>query len=188
MKKNKQKLKFILVSLILVITTSIYSQVDYTVLNPEVTITMPDSIGTNYYDLDLNNDGTIDFKIGAKFTFTNEFTRSHFDFYYVFVESENSNRFNAGPFEDSDIISSSLNFVKTNWIYGFGHELGGYIGSWPSSIASVETYAYLSLEFIHNNNSHFGWVRLKTDGKSFTVQSFAWNQSANQPINAGQTN
>jgi len=184
----KTSKKIISVSLFWIIMISAFAQIDHTILNPEVTVTIPDSIGTNYYNLDLNDDGNDDYKIGARSEFTIEFSHKHFDFFYVFVESIDQNKFNAGPFWDGDTISSSLHFVKTNWIYGYGPEYGGYIGSWPSSVASVETYAFIGLEFNHNNETHFGWVRLKTDGKSFTVESFAWNESANQPINAGQTN
>ncbi len=129
----------VLISLIIlgVINIPCYSQISYTVINPQVTVTMPDSIGVNYYNMDLNNDGSVDFRIGDRYKITMEYSSNFFDFYYVFIESLNENKINVGPYFDDDTISSSLNFHKTNWIYGYGREYGGFVGSWPFSVELV---------------------------------------------------
>lgn len=173
--------------LISLVYHSAYAQISATILDPGITITLPTTIGENYFNLDLNNDGSDDFRIGAKYSYTMENSQDYFDFNYVFIESLNENKINVGPYFDTDTISSFIKFHKTNWIYGYGEEYGGHIGSWPSSVESPDTFACIALQFIQNNNIFYGWVKLKTDGKAFTVIGYGWNQSPNQPIFAGQS-
>ena len=56
--------------------------------------------------------------------------------------------------------------------------MDGYLGYWPSQISIVDEFAYIGLEFNYNGGTYYGWIKLKTDGKSFTIQSYAWNQAA----------
>lgn len=179
----------ILIALIIlgVIHIPCYSQISYTVINPQFTVTMPDSIDVNYYNINLDSDNSIDFRIGARYKITMEHSWRIFDFHYVFIESLNENKINVGPYFDGDTISSSIKFHKINWIYGYGQEYDGFVGSWPYSVETVDTFAYVALQFRQNNNIHYGWVKLKSDRESFTVDSFGWNQVPNQPILAGQT-
>ncbi len=187
MKTKKLSITLFSLSLCFFLSLNSKAAINYVIVNDSVVC--PDTIeGTNYYELDLNGDDIVDFKIGARFELTFEFSAKTFDCHYTSVVSLNENRFCAGPLFDGDTISSSLNFVENDVLYGYAVEHGGYLGYWPSTIPSVDDFAFIGLEFDFNNETYFGWIKLKTDGQSVTIESFAWNQVANQPIFAGQTN
>ncbi len=161
--------------------------INYVIVNDS--IVCPDTIeGTNYYELDINNDDIIDFRIGASFSLTNEFSSSVFDCHFTFIHSLDQNRIYTFPLFDGDTITSTLNFAKKDVLYGYAVEHDGYLGYWPSRISSVDEYAYIGLEFNFNSDIYYGWLKLKTDGRSATIESYALNQAAYQPIYADQTN
>lgn len=162
------------------------AQIEYYNISPDTLVSKPDTIGTNYYNIDLNSDGIVDFSIGAEYSQNNELTRVALDNYIVKINTDTLNRINAGPHFDGDTINQVLNFLNSNWIYCIlpGQ---GIIGPWPGIINSVDTYGYIGLEFHKDGNIHYGWVRLKTDGESFSIDSYAWNKTTGQLIVIGQT-
>lgn len=166
--------------------TASIAQIEYFNLSPETTVSNPDTIGTNYYNLDLNNDGNIDYMIGAEYSETNEFTRNALANYIVKINTDTLNKINPGPYFEGDTINQEEYFLKFSKIYCIlaGNRI---IGAWPNVINSVDTYGYIGLEFHQNNNVYYGWVRLKTDGFSFSIDSYAWNKTTGQHIIIGQT-
>lgn len=170
-----------------IIYSGVNAQINFTDINPDTTIFYPDTVGgTNYYNLDLNNDGVTDFRIGAKYFFTLEVSHPPMESYLVKVDTAGMNKINTGPYFDGDTISPADYYMKSNWIYGILAD-HGFVGQWPIEINSVDTYAYMGLEFNHNDTVNYGWVRMKTDGFSFTIDRYAWNETPGQSIIAGQT-
>ncbi len=56
-----------------IIYSGVNAQINFTDIIPDTTIFYPDTVGgINYYNLDLNNDGVTDFRIGAKYFFTRD--------------------------------------------------------------------------------------------------------------------
>lgn len=187
MKTKKTLLKISLLFLIYIIYSGVNAQISFTDINPDTTIFHPDTVGgTNYYNLDLNNDGITDFKIGAEYSLSSEFTHRALENYLIKISTVIPNKVNVGPYFEGDTISPSANYLKSNWIYGIiaGQ---GIIGAWPVDVNSVDIYAYIGLEFNLNNSEYYGWVRLKTNGYSFSIDSYAWNNIPGQLIIVGQT-
>ncbi len=173
--------------LAILFTINCNSQIEYTNISPDSTVSHPDTIeGSNYYNIDLNSDGEIDFKIGAEYYKNTEYTNSNLNNYLVKIVSDTLNMVNAIPYFDGDIISGSDNFTNANWIYGIIAGFGE-IGPWPGVINDNEQYAYVGLKFFNGGNTYYGWVSLKVNGYSFTINGYAWNRYQGQPIIAGQT-
>jgi len=162
------------------------AQIEYFNFSPDTIVSSPDSIGTNYYNIDLDIDGLVDFRIGAKHFFEYELTHDPLDSYLVIMDAPGVNRINTYPCLEGDTIHPTDSFSSSNWVFGILPEFGN-VGPWPSIINSIDSYAYIGLEFHNGDTVNYGWVRMKTDGYSFTIDEYAWNQTQGQFIIAGQT-
>jgi len=186
MKKTKTLLRMCLLIIVFIIYSDLNAQISFTDIT-DTTVFHPDTIvGTNYYNLDLNNDGVTDFRIGAEHSNTSEFTNRIYDNYLVIICTEIPNMINTGPYFEGDTIKASNIFRQSNLISGImdGNKISG---DWPAEINSADTFAFIGLEFNHNNTVKYGWVRIKTDGYSFTIDKYALNETPGQLIIAGQT-
>ncbi len=147
--------------------------------------------GTVDYDLDLNNDGIVDFTVdaasfggGAAFavnlyagTASNSFLGSAPSYIYPFaLNSGDAISSGQTSWFDANASSGTLNFVSC------------YYGNGGSNWCGV-TDKYLGLRFQLAGNTHYGWARLdlSASGNSFTVKDYAYNSTPGAPINAGQT-
>ncbi|WP_274475164.1 T9SS type A sorting domain-containing protein [Mangrovimonas aestuarii] len=164
-----------------------YGQIVYTDIEPDFTST---SFG-DYYDLDLNNDGTIDFEITSEdywddgywyLTITGNSTTEN-----VYIGYDETG-FWAFPIsmEEGDFISSGYSS------YGWSVQNGGYLAmicqqldcnyNWSNS-----SDKYLGLRFEINGETHYGWARMDvTDVTNWTIKDYAYNSSAGEGIFAGQ--
>jgi hypothetical protein len=159
-------------------------QIIYTDVTPDFT-----GAGGDEYFLDLNNDGTNDFRIfntagssGEFYLFAQPLTASND------VLASNSGNFGY-PFALSSgaPISNGANFWLNNG-YSTGYLSLNYnncsFGNWCSV-----TDRYLGLRFNIGGNTHYGWARLDVPNNaasSWTVKDYAYNTTAGDPINAGQ--
>ncbi len=46
---------------------------------------------------------------------------------------------------------------------------------------------YIGVSLSRSGNTHYGWARISKNGNVMTLHEFAWNQTAGESINAGQT-
>lgn len=165
------------------------SQVNFTLNEPAVTVKMTDSIGTNFLDLDIDNNNIIDFRIGVEHKTSNIYTHERFIYTFSYLDSQGDNGFYCEPLVYGQEISDSLIFLKYNFIYGYAKEYGGDLGAWATAEPPVvDSYAYLGLKLIKNEQIYYGWLQLKTNGKSVTIHSYGYNTNSDQSIEAGQTN
>jgi len=154
-------------------------------------IPIPDNRGVA--NLDLNNDGIVDF------TFTNSyhFTRSASSAFLRVHPGQAANQIfsfvsngkvTAAALPDGYQIGSSGQFKPDGTFLNlFGeHDRSSYGGLW----GKVE-YAYLGLKFVINGETHFGWARVKYDSPgdiyNASIYGYAYETIANKPIIAGQT-
>ncbi len=178
--------KFILLFLILNLTISIIAQIETTNI-PDTTILAPKTADSTYiYAIDLNGDTTIDYRIGIKYYQSYESTHQVFDNYNVFIFGSENNSVSVGPFLNNDTINQDAFFSKIDMVYTRNAHWG-IIGPWPHKIKTDNQWAYIGIKFLIGANTHYGWIRLKTDGYSFTIDSYAYNRTQNQQIKAGQT-
>lgn len=185
------------------------SQIVYTDVNPDVT-----SSGT--YNLDLNNDATIDFII--KHTSTIVQSSGHCqgqgsgtNHYFKISPSNNravvdytdylGNTTAAKMAANATIDASTLtwnsqnNQVMTSSVWGCNYFCAnngcGY--SWGTSVIG-QWYdrvadGFLGLRLISGGHTYYGWVRMNisSDGSAFIVKDYAYNSTADQAILAGQS-
>ncbi|MGM5471352.1 hypothetical protein ACS386_13825 [Flavobacteriaceae bacterium LMO-SS05] len=163
------------------------SKIIYTDIEPDFTSANID----DFYNLDLNNDGTVDF------TFKNIT-----DTWAFWAEpNSNTNGINAfvavsGPFwsytvpiSKHDVISSMLNgpyFYDRSeclLIMEFCDTLPLYCSyGWQGKIDY-----YVGLRVMIKDQTHYAWVRLDvTSSDHWVIKDYAYNATPNNPILAGQ--
>jgi hypothetical protein len=187
MKTRKFNLLILLFICVFVARQNTEAQIDYTDLSPDITIYVPDTIGCNSYLIDLNNDETEDLRIQCRSFYTHELTREPVMSFGIFVDTLGLNRIEAGPYWEGDTIKSSDSYWRSAMLLAWVPELGGWNGDWYLSVQDPDSFAYSGLKFYLNGQIFYGWIRLKTNGKEVTIDRFAWNETPNQFIIAGQS-
>jgi hypothetical protein len=154
--------------------------------------------GSAITQFDINNDGTPDFKFtefqyqtmglgGSSLKIMPD--QNSNEIVGVLIKGEN--QVTAAALEGGVEVGPNANFQSSpnGLIMGgifFGTSGGPPLGSWRK----VET-AYLGLKFVVNNQTHYGWVRIKfiSPGgyEGASISGYAYEATANQPINTGQT-
>lgn len=165
-----------------------YAQITSVTLDPEVIIKKPDSTGTNFYSLDLDNNGSVDFKLSVRSFTTSEFSHMDVPSYSATITGLDLNKACVGPFQLNDSISGLANYFTKDAIYSYIPESGGRLGAWAYSLTPSDDIAYIGLKLNKNGSTYYGWVRLKSNGKTITIYSYAVNTSPNIHISAGQEN
>lgn len=168
------------------------AQTIYTDVNPDVS-------GYDVeFELDLNNDGVVDFIIfsGIDSWYTGNYSRSINWFYStsVSVRGYNNNgigiayginRNLAKPFSKGDTIGSSLLFDRknSNLLLGKNDNDGDKTGLWPN-----QNEKFLGLKLHVGNNDYYGWARLVvfSGGKALVIKDYAYNLLPDKPIIAGE--
>ncbi len=201
MKKNLQKIFSALIITAMMYSASANAQIIYTDVNPDSTMYTAVDIGSNDYNLDLNNDGNNDFTLKARANAINTtpYTKSK----SVLAAPLNGNAVSVNsntlpiPLQFNAVINSNLLFnqplppLPLGWITlkdtVFSTSLGGSsTGLWNN----LSDY-YLGLRLLQSGQTYYGWVRLRVDVTStyasLIVRDYAYNSIPNQPILAGQT-
>jgi hypothetical protein len=185
---KKIKLKWLVILFVLGFNTeeNCFAQIVSFVYDPDIIINIPETEGENSYFLDINNDGNNDYKISCRRFYTMEQVHEPLLNYLAVIDSIGKNRVIGGPFSLADTININDYYYKSAFLYGLFAEMGGLMGNWYIAVPDTATFAFAGLKFYINNQPHYGWLRLKTDGKKITIDSYAWNSTPNQLIIAGQ--
>jgi len=189
MKNKKIKmLQFCWICLLLLFTTSnqLIASITFTDVS-DSTINFTDSLGIlNLYDLDLDQNGTVDFIISTR-SFESYEGREAINVANVIeVQGVNSNEISIGPFYLNDPIDS-LNYFQRIAII-IGHIPGnGIVGHWEHMTYSNDD-VFVGLSLSKNGQNYYGWLKIKTNEQSVTIESFAFNTTPNSTILAGQIN
>lgn len=211
MKSNSTKtlMQFVF-CIVAVITIQITNaQIVYTDVNP-------DAASSGTYNLDLNNDGTIDFVI----QYTSKTVKGSGNCngqsatnHYMKVTPLNNNqvldagtsaRKNAGTYARKMASSQTIDAHVKSWssnvaqvmfsseyscaYYCFYGGCGYYF--WPTNNgewSSDTNDGFLGLRLISGRQTFYGWVRINIQTGVFTVKDYAYNGSASQAILAGQS-
>jgi hypothetical protein len=147
----------------------------------------PDVMGTDdgaHYDLDLNNDGTVDFNFHIKSDGAGAVKMSGAATSYNAIAGTYSSPYKyPSVFELDDVIDDGLTWVSggTQTMASSGYYLNPY-GNWFD-----QTDKYLGVRLNLSGNDHYGWVRLdvSADGHSFTVKDYAYESASATSILAG---
>lgn len=173
-------------------TGSVMGQVNYV----DIQDTTLQSDG-DYYDVDLDQDGSPDFKLtqyldaGASGLF-DAIMVTPYDSLYSRVSGEIHNGFSY-PFKliPGDSIQSSSKWGG-NTATQSGYLVFQFDGTpYPNSFwkGPVDN-GYLGVKIIQSDGFHYGWIRLSVsaDNRSFTVKDFAFQTTVNESILAGEPN
>lgn len=155
------------------------------------------TVSTNlgFYNLDLDQDGTIDFKITQ---YINSGPDSNTN--AVIISPYNATCFVAGkkigsynyPFklQAATIVDETTDFTGVGGNFNTGYMTFVVDGqNYPNSNWVGPQYdGYLGLGLSKNNRAHFGWARINIgpNSESFTVKDFAINQEPDSAIVVGQ--
>jgi hypothetical protein len=171
------------------------ARIIYTDINPDTTKTGLVEFSTSQtYNLDLNNDGTIDFMIKAYASHIYFSAAAGVEIYSLKTDKVARDNF---PLDSSllamnygDTIRSNLNWVNTTnsaskFLRAYANPGNRWWGNWTDS-----TDHYLGLKIKQGSNTYYGWVRLSVSviiGKSsVTIKDYAYNSIPDKRILAGQ--
>ncbi|MEO5571057.1 MAG: T9SS type A sorting domain-containing protein [Bacteroidia bacterium] len=190
---NIKKLYALLIISVLFIVTA-KAQIVYTDVNPDSTITTGSSYTIKIYNLDLNNDGTVDFNILTYHTPGGFYVYPRF---YVKVTPLNANEVLDDSLSGSVYYPGALglnSFIETNllWSNTSNQILYYSLAAYQWGFWSLNTDGYLGLKVIVASDTLYGWVRLSikknnASSISFKIKDYAYNSIPNQPILAGET-
>lgn len=201
--KDKLKSYSALASAVFGTAAAADAQIVYTDVTPDVTLSViNDSL--NSYDVDFDNAGTPDMAI-ATYGYLYNYGGTDYQLNYVFsfvapnataalvaaMETAGTSSYPATTsLASGTAIGSSATWLDTTAAggtffftsaYGFTQTLLG--------TANTGTDTYIGARFLIGANTHYGWVRINvaTDASSVVIKDYAYNATANGPINAGQT-
>ena len=158
-----------------------HGQINYTDIDPDHS----GGIGNDYF-LDLNNDGTDDFRIyhnGGSNLYISPTTANN-----QVLGSGSSSSF-AYPYALSNggVISAGAAGSWFNNGFSNGYQSLNY-GSCSYGNWCAITDGYLGLRFDVGGNLHYAWARLDVDqdGANWSIKEYAFNETPDAAINAGQ--
>ena len=197
MKKQLSKKLSAFIVTAMMFSVSANAQIVYTDVIPDTSMTCPAYNCTKSYNLDLNNDGIVDFTLHTNHThFTCQF-QGFKDTKSVSIVCQSGNLAAANMLNAIVSIGSNLSF-STNSVTLRSIVFGGGSGFCPVTVGTTGSWAdssdhYLGLRFSVGANTYYGWVRLNVvvastvSTVSCTVKDYAYNSIPNQAILAGQT-
>lgn len=160
------------------------AQIIYTDIIPDTTYSCgyppPWGSCSNYYNIDINNDGTMDFKF-----YYSKDNNQYMSHQYDYISPYNSNTIiDSGllcyPIHPGDTIDSSNNWGTGGTFYSYSYLSGGSSqtsGIWPYNSNDY----FVGLRLVVGSNIYYGWIRKRI----YTLIDFAYELSGNYII-AGQ--
>jgi hypothetical protein len=154
---------------------------------------IPDNSSTASYNLDLNNDGIIDFTITHTTGGPCVYALGRILISPVGINqvAASATSFSANNMTDKTLIdastltwSNSQNLAMANCGHiGFECQLLRCSGPWLNAVDGC-----LGLQLALNSHTYYGWARLSVSSADrFTIQDYAYNSVASQSIRAGQS-
>lgn len=174
---NKKMKKMILLFGIFIPSFTINAQIVYTDLIPDTVISATERELTKSYFLDLDNNGVFEIELRhfnpGGFCGVEIHRNPDATTYQDVIYSSGSNTTTA--------LSLSFTIGPNSSTWGFPSS--NFLGS-----DDWQTDKYMGIRFQKSGEWYYGWVRIviSPDKLSFTVKDYAYNQQANEAINAGQ--
>ena len=168
----------ILLSLLSLIVNA---QIYYHDLNPDTII----SVTGQQFDLDLNNDGTVDFYIAY-----NNFGGYIQTEFYTNIGQLGKVLTNGNGAPLALSINDNINSSQSYWICTATSSSSSALSMNYNGAAFVGLAdKYVGLRIKLSNQWYYGWIRLSipSDTSKIIIKDYAYNQVPNTSINAGQT-
>lgn len=192
-------IKHILLSLLVLASTSLFSQIVYTEVNPDLTL---EAVSSDSYAVDFDADTNIDLIIyeseidtnlsGFVLTFIGGVVNTIGNSELVGVDSLifGSNVLFVDTIGAGELIDGSSSFINSGMPSVFaGAGLKVTATSLGTSLGEFqgEVDGYIGAKFNISGNDHFGWVRVNVaeDCYSLIIKDFAYESASNTGIIAG---
>ncbi len=193
---------------LLAIGANAEAQIAYTDVDPDSLVVLPDTVGNNIFEIDMNNDGTTDVTIVA----------GNGDWYYSegvsnwmsiralngsgaeialqssYLSGWSATYYFAKRFDADALIGPAESFYSSSWSFQLGWN-GTYPGN--STVYNTgpwtddEPDKYLGIRFTLDGGTsyHYGWVRLDVAGdqSEVLVKDYAYEMTADVGIAAGKS-
>jgi len=172
-----------------------HADIQYTDIDPDRVIPQAENFQTNNFLLDLNNDGTPEFKIFQAFS---SGTYYYFDYYYFSYNSvlqqatnnglsamrETADNAYVAALNSNTLISADQNFNANKVLGVFSYYDTHAEGMWANA-----GQKFMGVKFKIGENIHYGWVRLSVSHlcTNFTVYDYAYEDEPGKAIKAGDT-
>ncbi len=177
-------MKKIILPLCLLLSAAATAQVTYTDINPDAVIAATTQSQSVQYDLDLNNDGTIDFNI--KHNDYGGFKQA--EFYTNFGQTgEILSNGSGGALALN--LNANINSTLTNWVCTATSSGNSALFMNANGAAFPgQQDKFVGLRIKLSGQWHYGWVRLNipSDTASIVIKDYAYNTMANASVTAGQ--
>ncbi len=193
--KNKLLQYSLAAGVALTIGTRLHAEIQYTNIDPDKTIAQAENQSTRDFLLDLNNDGTAEFKIFQAFSLT---TYWFFDYYFYSENSVRQVAINDGlsvmrktaenayvaALDSNALISADQHFNANKMLGVFSYYDEQPEGFWPNA-----GQKFMGVKFKIGENIHYGWVRLSVAPlcESFILYDYAYEDEPGKAIKAGDT-
>ncbi len=181
-------------------SVSANAQIVYTDVNPDNTISCSASACSNTFNVDLNNDGNLDFKLTYTRTYLGPCGGGHGGGFTIprYTVNKGVATIGANSFYGSVASNpSALNdgaVIDSNLVWTTGADTLKYYARPTCSTTSTSgnwnltTDQYLPVKISVAGNNYFGWIRMQMSSIFvFVLKDYAYNSIPNQPILAGQT-
>ncbi len=176
--------KITLITVLMVSTLISYSQIAYTDISPDVTTTLnPTDIQMfEVTPIDFDGDGTEEYNFRWDYFnandwfvhMTKDFNKANDAFVYL------------PPNGDGLLDPLTLNTTigaTSNW----GVTGDPFVSLAPSTNFQDLGDRYIGVRFELNDNTHYGWVLVSYASLTLTVKGYAYNETPDTPIDAGDT-
>lgn len=147
------------------------------------------SLTTSPVDVDLNSDGTDDFRFDGYSSDSWSQSISGLNGQFIFATTDSQ-----GNHSDPINLAAGYNIRATlvNTTYAWGSNSSTLAGDGNSDGNFNNTKGYIGVRF-HSNacqdiNWHYGWIQFTNNGRNDgTINDWAYEDCCNTPIDAGQT-
>jgi len=188
----------ILASPFIAVSSAVQAQVVYRDLNPDVDLTT-NAGELNNYNLDLNNDGVIDFVFGVLSRYQTDTSGSKYNKAGVKPDTMNGNGImgyvhtNVAKYYYASALSTNqdINNTKNFWEYSGGYGTfflyyadGVGFGQWKNV-----TNKYMGFRFKDSGgNTHYGWMRMDITvyPVELVIKDLAYQSTPDAGIKAGE--
>ncbi len=171
-----------------------HAEIQYTNIDPDMMINQAENQATRDFLLDLNNDGTPEFKIFQAFSTTYTFSFNYYFYSYnsvlqqatnngLSVMRETAENAYVAALDSNALISADQNFNANKVIGVFSYYDTHADGMWANA-----GQKFMGVKFKIGENIHYGWVRLSVAPlcESFIVYDYAYEDEPGKAIRAGQ--
>jgi len=183
------------------------AQINYTDVDPDVTLSVAELGGLETYSLDINNDGTEDMLIMHNWGYGGWYDTWKYALVYpqnlggvvtmttfLACSTWSSTFYFAARFEADDVIGPEANFNGIDPIgtwassiqMGWG-STAGTCSSGPWQGDAADSYLAVSFSLDDGATTHYGWVRLSVadDVSGIIIKDYAYEETVDTEILAG---